>query len=148
MQVQSALKRGKDYIGVGVGAVIFEQNKILLIKRMVPPEAGYWAIQGGAVEFGETIEAAIRREVQEELGVESEVVTMLGVTDHILPDEGVHWVAPVFLMKITAGTPQNVESHKHSDLRWFSLDELPDPITLTTRYAVEFLKNHLDRQNS
>lgn len=108
----------------------------------MPPEAGYWAIQGGAVEFGETIEAAIKREVKEELGVESEVVTLLGVTDHILPDEEVHWVAPVFLMKITAGTPQNIESHKHRDLRWFSLNDLPDKITLTTRYAVEFLKSY------
>ncbi len=104
LQVQSTLERGKDYVGVGVGAVIVEDQQILLIKRLKPPEAGYWAIQGGAVEFGETIEHAIKREVKEELDVESDIVTLLGVTDHILPAEGVHWVAPVFLIKIT-GTP-------------------------------------------
>jgi len=141
LQVQSTLERGKDYIGVGVGAVIVEDQKILLIKRLKPPEADYWAIQGGAVEFGETIEHAIKREVKEELGVESEIVTLLGVTDHILPAEGVHWVAPVFLVKIT-GIPRNVESYKHSDLQWFPIGDLPEPITLTTRQAVVFLKDY------
>ncbi len=143
MQVQSMLTKGKDYIGVGVGAVIFDHDQILLLKRLNAPEIGYWAIQGGSVEFGETIEAAIQREVWEELGVESEIVTLLGVTNHILPDEEQHWVAPVFLMRITSGTPQNMEPHKHEHLQWFSLDALPHPLTLTTRCAIDFLQNYM-----
>jgi ADP-ribose pyrophosphatase YjhB (NUDIX family) len=130
-----------------VGAVIFENNQILLIERLRPPEAGCWAIQVGAVEFGETIQDAIKREVQEELGVTSEIVTLLGVTDHILPDEGVHWVAPVFLVAVTQGIPRNIETHKHRDLHWFSLEDLPKNITLTTRLAVEFLRNYLASQS-
>jgi 8-oxo-dGTP diphosphatase len=143
LQVQSTLTKGKDYIGVGVGAVFFTNDQILLLKRLTAPEIGFWAIQGGSVEFGETIEAAIHREVWEELGVESEIITLLGVTNHILPDEGQHWVAPVFLMQITAGTPQNMEPHKHEDLQWLPLTALPQPLTLTTRCAIEFLKDYL-----
>ena len=64
---------------------------------------------------------------------------MLGVTDHILPHAGVHWISPVFLARISSGTPENAERDKHSDLRWFGLDDLPDDVTLTTRRAVELL---------
>lgn len=135
------LKPGIDYIGVGVGAMIVERDRILLLKRSREPEAGCWGIQGGAVEFGETIEAAIVREVREELGVESEILTLLGVTNHILANGDIHWVSPVFLMSI-AGIPENREPHKHSDLQWFDLTALPENITLTTQSALLFLQQY------
>jgi 8-oxo-dGTP diphosphatase len=143
MKYQSNLIKGKDYIGVGVGAIIFEQDQVLLVKRLKEPEAGCWSIPGGAVEFGETIEDAIKRELKEELSIDSEIITLLGVTNHILPQAGTHWVSPVFLVKIISGTPQNMEENKHSDLRWFEISCLPDNITLTTKSAVKFLNKYL-----
>ncbi|MBD2020962.1 NUDIX domain-containing protein [Leptolyngbya sp. FACHB-36] len=135
-------QKGKDYIGVGVGAVIVEHDRILLLKRLKEPEAGCWSIQGGAVEFGETIENAIRREVKEELSVDCEILRLLGVVNHILPEAAVHWVAPVFLVKIIAGIPKNMEPNKHSDLRWFDLTNLPVDTTLTTQCALSFLNDY------
>jgi len=133
------LEKGRDYIGVGVGAIVVDRGRVLLLKRRKEPESGCWGIQGGAVEFGESIEDAVKREVKEELSVEVELVALLGVTDHILPHAGVHWVSPVFLARIASGSPKNAERDKHSDLRWFGLDDLPEDVTLTTRRAVELL---------
>jgi 8-oxo-dGTP diphosphatase len=138
------LKKGQDYIGVGVGAVILQHEHILLLQRLKEPEAGCWGIAGGAVEFGETIEAAIVREVREELAIEAQIITLLGVTNHILPMANVHWIAPIFLMKITAGTPENLEPTKHREIQWFNLKKLPENITLPTQDAIQFLHNRLD----
>lgn len=141
----SDMKQGKDYIGVGVGAVIVEQDQILLLKRLKEPEAGCWSIPGGAVDFGETIEDAIKRELKEELAVDIEIITLLGVTNHILPEAETHWVSPVFFAKIISGNPKIMEDDKHSDLRWFQMRSLPDNITLTTTSAVTFLSDYLTR---
>ena len=129
-------QQGKDYIGVGVGAVIVQDGKVLLLKRRKPPEAGCWGIQGGAVEFGETLEGAAKREVREELGIDVTLKRLLGVTDHILPNENVHWVSPVFDVEIVMGTPRNLEPTKHAALAWFDLNNLPDTLTLTTKNAL------------
>ncbi|MEW9094914.1 MAG: NUDIX domain-containing protein [Clostridiaceae bacterium] len=134
------MKIGQDYIGVGVGAVILNDNEeILLLLRERSPEAGYWSIPGGKVEFFDTIEDSIKREVKEELGVEIDIIKLLGVTNHILVEEKSHWVAPSFLVKIIKGEVKNMEPNKHKDIKWFSIDNLPDNITLTTKKAIEYL---------
>ncbi|WP_315116447.1 NUDIX domain-containing protein [uncultured Clostridium sp.] len=134
------MKIGQDYIGVGVGAVISNDNgEILLLLRERSPEAGYWSIPGGKVEFFDTIEDSIKREIKEELGVEIDIIKLLGVTNHILVEEKSHWVAPTFLVEIIKGKVKNMEPNKHKDIKWFSIDNLPDNITLTTKKAIEYL---------
>jgi ADP-ribose pyrophosphatase len=141
MDHQDLLIPGRDYIGVGVGAVLVQQGAILLLRRVKDPEAGCWGIQGGAVAFGETIADAVRREMREELAVEVAILDLLGVTDHILPHERIHWVSPVFSVRVVCGIPRNAEPYKHSELRWFQLDQLPDNLTLPTRNALRLLRN-------
>lgn len=136
------LEKGKDFIGVGVGAVILQQDQILLLQRLKEPEAGCWGIAGGAVEFGETIEAAIQRELKEELAIEAQILTLLGVTNHILPHQKIHWVSPIFLVEIVAGKPRNVEPAKHKEIKWFNLAHLPVNITIPTQYALKYLKQY------
>ncbi len=126
-------------VRAGVGAIVVNGGRVLLLKRKKESEAGLWGIQGGAVEFGETIDQAVERELKEELGVECEIVRLLGVTDHIVPEEGAHWVSPVFLARISSGTPKNAEPEKHSEMRWFDLEELPEDVTLPTKNAVRLL---------
>lgn len=139
------LKPGKDYIGVGVGAVILRDNKILLLLRNKAPEAGCWTIPGGKVEFGETVEAAILREVQEEVGTEAKIIAPLGVTNHILKEEGTHYVSPRFLVSII-GEPKNMEPMSHSEMKWFSIDALPENVTMTTQKALSaFLTWHNEK---
>jgi mutator protein MutT len=134
-EIVSALKVGRDYIGVGVGAIILRNDNILLLLRKKAPEAGSWTIPGGRVEFGETVEQAILREVKEEIGVEGRVIAPLGVTDHILTEEHSHWVSPRFLIEVI-GEPQNMEPQSHEEMRWFPISELPDNVTLTTQKAL------------
>lgn len=135
--------KGVDYIGVGVGAVIINsEDEILLVKRLKDPEKGFWTIPGGSVEFGETIENAIVREVEEEIGVKVRIVTLLGITNHIIKEEKRHWVSPAFLTKIISGEPGNKEPHSHEEMRWFPLNCIPGNSTITTKAAIEFYKSY------
>jgi 8-oxo-dGTP diphosphatase len=137
-------RRGKDFIGVGVGAVVINAaGEILLLLRKKAPEIGHWTIPGGTVEFGETLEHAIIRELEEEIGVPCEIDCILGITNHILPLEGTHWVAPAFLVHPVSGQPTNREPETHEEMRWFPPSSLPERITLTTAKAVEYLHHRM-----
>jgi 8-oxo-dGTP diphosphatase len=72
---------------VGVGAVIVQDGKVLLVKRRFEPLAGQWSLPGGAVEVGETLEASLAREMLEETGLEVEVGPVIEVFDRITRDE-------------------------------------------------------------
>lgn len=71
---------------VGVGAVIVEAGKVLLVKRRYEPLAGRWSIPGGTLEIGETLEAGVAREMLEETGLEIEVGPVIEVFDRIILD--------------------------------------------------------------
>jgi mutator protein MutT len=70
----------------GVGAIVIRGGEVLLIKRGRPPALGKWSIPGGLVELGESLEAAIRREVLEESGLEVQVVDLVAALDRVIPD--------------------------------------------------------------
>jgi ADP-ribose pyrophosphatase YjhB (NUDIX family) len=71
---------------VGVGAVVWCDDRVLLVQRGKPPRRGQWSLPGGAQHLGETVEAAVRREVREETGVELANVELLTVVDFIEHD--------------------------------------------------------------
>ena len=71
---------------VGVGAVIMEDGKVVLVKRRFEPLAGQWSLPGGRLELGETLEAGLAREMLEETGLEVEVGPVVDVFDRILLD--------------------------------------------------------------
>ena len=64
---------------------------VLLTLRRRAPEAGCWSIVGGKVDFLERLEHCVVREAREEAGVEVELIRLLCVTDHVLPEEEQHW---------------------------------------------------------
>ena len=137
----------KDYIGVGCGAfIINDKNELLLQKRNKAPEKGYWSIPGGKVEMFETFQQAVKREVKEETSVEIEIIELLGICDHIVPNEKIHWVTPQFLCNIVKGEPKIMEPTKHIDMRWFSIEQLPENITITTKYGLECYKTYKDKK--
>jgi 8-oxo-dGTP diphosphatase len=72
---------------VGVGAVILEGTRVVLIRRRFEPLAGEWSLPGGAVEVGETLDACVVREMREETGLEVEVGPVVEVFDRITRDE-------------------------------------------------------------
>ncbi len=80
-------RRYPDRPFVGVGAVIVQDGRVLIVKRKYDPLAGQWSIPGGAVELGETLEACVAREMLEETGLEIEVGPVIEVFDRITRDE-------------------------------------------------------------
>lgn len=142
------MKIGKDYIGVGVGAFILnENNELLLQKRAVPAEKDHWCIPGGRLEMFETLEYAVIREVKEETDLDIKVIRLMGVCDHIIQDENAHWVAMSYLCKIEKGNPKIMEPDKASDMKWFALNELPDKLTITTKKALAYYKEILNKKD-
>jgi len=130
------MKRGIDYIGVGVGAILIDERGRLFLARRGPlakNERGLWEFPGGAVEFGERLAEALQREMDEEYGIRIEVGELLDVADHILPEEKQHWVSPTFLCRITAGQPVIREPGKCSEIGWFALNEIPADLTQITQ---------------
>jgi len=71
---------------VGVGAIIIEASRVLLVKRAHPPLQAQWSIPGGVLEIGEMIREAAVREAREETGLVVEPEDLLGVYDRILRD--------------------------------------------------------------
>ena len=85
----NATRPSRQYPGqpiVGVGAVIIENGRVVLVKRRFEPLAGQWSLPGGRLELGETLEAGLAREMLEETGLEVEVGPVVDVFDRILLD--------------------------------------------------------------
>jgi len=119
--------RGVDYIGVGIGAVIVNDKKqVLLAKRgkKAKNERGKWEFPGGSVEFGDTMEATINREIKEELGVEIDLYEHLPAIDHIISEENQHWVTSGFIARIKKGIPTVMEPEKCEGIEWFDYEQL------------------------
>jgi ADP-ribose pyrophosphatase YjhB (NUDIX family) len=93
---------------LGAAAVVIHEGRVLLIRRGKPPSAGEWSIPGGAVELGESVEAALRREVREETGLEIAVGRFLEVFERVEPDGdgGVrfHFVVLDYAATVVGGT--------------------------------------------
>lgn len=131
-----APRRGIDYIGVGVGALIVDnQGRLFLSRRGLKAknERDLWEFPGGSVEFGETLAEALRREMREEYGIEIQLGELLDVVDHILPDEHQHWVSPTFICRVTAGEPHILEPEKCAEIGWFAPNQMPPDLTVITR---------------
>lgn len=142
------MRKGKDYVGVGVGAMIFDEDgRLLLTKRGqgAKNERGCWEVPGGDVEFGETRAEAVIREVREELGVAVEVIEELHTIDHLIPAENEHWIATPFIVRILdAQEPQIMEPHKCDAIEWFAIDKLPSPLSITTELNLQVYQRSLE----
>lgn len=84
----------KEHIVTSVVAVIVDdRGRVLLTKRSIPPFKDMWVMPGGKIELGEPISAALRREVEEEVGLEVEVGGLLDVFEHVTPgEENCHYI--------------------------------------------------------
>ena len=111
---------------VGVGAVILDGDRVLLIQRGGTTLSGKWSIPGGLVELGETTREAVCREIGEECGLEIELVDVCGVLDRVIRDaEGrvrYHWVLVDFLAVARGGTL--CAGDDAADARWVPIDEV------------------------
>ncbi len=92
---------------LGVGGIVFQGDRVLLVKRGKEPGRGKWSIPGGAVDIGETVERAVKREIEEETGLQVEVLDLVAVFERILPDpQGkilYHYVVLDYLCRVREG---------------------------------------------
>ncbi len=116
---------------VGVGAVILDGDRVLLVKRGQPPSQGKWSIPGGLVHLGERIEDAVRREVLEECGVRVRLLGLCGVIDRVrlAPDNGdaaprvhYHYVIIDYAAALEAGVPR--AGSDAAEVRWVAVAEI------------------------
>lgn len=146
------MKRGKDYIGLGCGALIVnDKNQILLMRRTGKSQGGMrdiWSRPGGTVEFGERVEEAIKREIKEELNVDIELFGPERYHDDIRKEDGIkkHWIACGCFAKIIGGDLKNMEPDKHDKLEWFDLDNLPEKVIEYTKISIEEFKEYLNKK--
>jgi 8-oxo-dGTP diphosphatase len=111
---------------VGVGGVVIEQGRTLLIKRGSAPLEGQWSIPGGMLELGETIEQGVRRELAEETGIEVRVLALIEVFERIIPGEAgrtrYHFVILDYLCERVSGEARAASDV--TDVAWAREDEL------------------------
>ena len=111
---------------IGVGAIIIDADRVLLVKRAHPPIQGQWSIPGGVLEVGEMVREAAIREAREETGLIVEPGELLGVYDRILrdPEKRVqyHYVLIDFLCRATGGQLQAATDA--AEVKWFKREEL------------------------
>jgi 8-oxo-dGTP diphosphatase len=111
---------------VGVGAILIEGGRVVLVKRGHAPLLGKWSIPGGVLEVGETLRKAVVREVLEETGLTIEPGELLGVFERMVPDEQgrmrYHYLLIDFLCRRVAG--ELAAGDDAEEARWFSREEL------------------------
>ena len=107
---------------VAVGGVVIKEDRVLLVRRGKPPSEGEWAIPGGSVELGETLQEAVRREILEETGISIRVGEPIHIFDDVRRDEAghirFHYVILDFSGEFLSGELRAADDAK--DARWVS----------------------------
>ncbi len=111
---------------VGVGAIVIDGDRVLLVRRGIPPSQGLWAIPGGGVEIGETLAAAAEREILEETGIRIEADRPVYSFDFIERDASgevrFHYVIVDLAARYLEGEVRAADDA--ADARWLTWEEL------------------------
>jgi ADP-ribose pyrophosphatase YjhB (NUDIX family) len=112
---------------VGVGAVVVESGRVLLVERGRDPQKGLWSLPGGAVELGERLTDALRREIREETGLEIRILEVVEVLERIIRDPAglpeYHYVLIDYLCERTGGELRAADDAAR--VAWVDRDRLP-----------------------
>jgi 8-oxo-dGTP diphosphatase len=114
---------------VSLGVFVRKDNKILLGKRINVIYSGFWALPGGKLEFGESFEDCVTREVYEETGLHVKNITFATTENYPFPDKHKHVVMLYFVADYESGEVTLTEPEKCSEWKWFGYEKLPNPIS-------------------
>ena len=110
---------------LAVSAAIFRDDRILLVRRARSPAKGFYSLPGGRVEFGETLHAALHREVDEETALKIEIIGLAGWREVVPGAAGDgHYLIMSFAARWRAGEP--VLNDELDDFKWLAPDALGD----------------------
>ena len=109
---------------LAVSAAIFRDGKVLLVRRAKSPARGFYSLPGGRVEFGETLHAALHREVDEETALRIEIAGLAGWREVVPGAGGGHYLIMSFAARWSSGEP--VLNDEHDDFRWLAPETLGD----------------------
>lgn len=142
------MKKGIDHIGTSVVYFCHDgDGHVLLAKRSANSrdEIGRWDIGGGAIEFNESVEETVRKEIKEEYSTDVKEIEFLGFRDvhRMSGDSPTHWIALDFKVLVDKDMARIGEPHKFDDLAWFTLDTLPSPVHSQLPTFLEKYKKHL-----
>lgn len=115
-----------DHPRVAVGAVVFKEERVLLVRRGQPPAEDLWAIPGGSVKIGETLQEAAEREIREETGIQIQAAEPIYTFDVIERDAAgkvrFHYVIVDLAADYVMGNPSPGDDAVEA--RWVSADEI------------------------
>jgi 8-oxo-dGTP diphosphatase len=137
----------KRYTGKTSTAIIpYPDNKILLIKRNTRPFVGYWALPGGRMDPGETIQQTVIREVKEETGLEAKIVSIVGeyIEKGVKDDIDYEYYPTCFIVEPIGGELKKQDSEVQQ-MQLFSLNALPSPLAFVHD---KMIKDYVTRQKN
>ena len=121
---------------IGTHIIIFRNKKeVLLGKRKKKLGRGEWELPGGHLRFQETLESCIERECREELGIKVKVGNLVSVSPNMV--YGNHYLIFTFLCESFEENPELKEPDIHESWNWFNLDNLPFPLFIATKLALQ-----------
>jgi ADP-ribose pyrophosphatase YjhB (NUDIX family) len=124
-----------------VAAIVFNHaGEVLLHKRR---DVGRWSVLSGHVEFGESVSAAVLREIREEIYVDAAIIRLIGVysapatqTYHY-EDKSVHFVTTYFEVQLLGALPDHVSNSETMEAGYFPIDNLPPEMDLLNPHWLE-----------
>jgi 8-oxo-dGTP diphosphatase len=144
------MKPGKDYIGVSVAFFCHDgQGNFLFHQRSqnCRDEQGTWDCGGGKLEFGETLEEGLMRELKEEYGCSGTIDETLPINSYIRSDgeDKRHWVIIPYIVKVNPEEAGLNEPESMDAIGWYRLDALPEPLHSGMKMDVEMYKEYLKK---
>lgn len=141
-------KKGVDYVGVSIVYSCHDgQGNFVMNKRgqNARDEHGCWDFGGGALEFGETIEETLKKEIKEEYCADVLNYEFMGFRDVHREHQSkeTHWLALDFKVLVDRNQVQNGEPHKFDEINWFTLDNLPEDLHSQLPNFLELYKEKL-----
>jgi ADP-ribose pyrophosphatase YjhB (NUDIX family) len=142
------MKKGEDYTGVTIVYACHDGKGNFLLNKRGPAcrdEQGMWDPGGGGLEFGDTVENTLRKEIAEEYSTDVLSYEFLGFRDVHREQNGkkTHWIALDFKVLVDPSMVKNGEPHKFDEVAWFTLDTLPTPLHSQYLKFLELYKEKL-----